>query len=327
MDRRILIALVLGAGAIALWWWTRPPPPLEWQGYADADFVKIGPVLEGLLTSLYVERGAQVKCGAELFTQDDTDDRANLDEAKRRLAQAERQLTNLESAGKPTEIDQAEANLTQAEADRDKLTKDLERYEALLKSHAVPAQLVDQQRSDVKAANARVEGLQAALAQLRGPLGRVPEIHAQRAAVEASHAAVAMAQWRFDQRHVKAPASGVIADVLARPGEFIPAGGPVVSLLPPGNIYVRFFVPEDMLAKIHYGDEVKFLCDGCPATLKGTVSFISPQAEYTPPVIYSESSRSKLVYRVEARPPLAEAPRLNPGEPIAVRPLAAPRHD
>jgi HlyD family secretion protein len=133
-----------------------------------------------------------------------------------------------------------------------------------------------------------------------------------------------MAQWRIDQRHVTAPTAGVVADVLARPGETIPAGGSVVSLLPPENIFVRFFVPEPRLAEVHSGDKVTLLCDRCPADFSATVSFISPQAEFTPPVIYSESSRSKLVYMVEARPPRERAPLINPGQPIAVRPLPAP---
>jgi HlyD family secretion protein len=91
------------------------------------------------------------------------------------------------------------------------------------------------------------------------------------------------------------------------------------SLLPPENIFVRFFVPEQMLAKVHYGERVKLLCDSCPAEVIATISFISPQAEYAPPVIYSETSRAKLVYRIEARPPAQQASLLNPGQPVAVR--------
>jgi HlyD family secretion protein len=197
---------------------------------------------------------------------------------------------------------------------------DLGRTEKLLKSGNASMQFAEQQRADLRSATAKVQGLEAALAQSRNPLGRETEIKAQQAAVEAARAAVAMAQWRLDQRHVAAPAAGVVADVLARPGETMPAGGPVVSLLPPENIFVRFFVPEQLLAKVH--ERVKLLCDSCPADLIATVSFISPQAEYTPPVIYSETSRAKLVYRIEARPPAQQAPLLNPGQPVAVRLLA-----
>lgn len=327
MNRRLIavaIIIILAASAGAGWWWTtRTPPPVEWQGYAEADFIKVGPTQQGLLTALYVARGSRVEAGAPLFDQDDTNERASRDQAARQLKQAEAQLANLQAGGKPTEIEQAEANLADATAARDKLQADVNRNADLVKIGGVSKEQFDDQRADLRSAIAKVDGLKAALAQLRAPMGRKDEIKAQQQLVASLRAAVAMAQWRIDQRHVKAPAAGVIADVLARPGETIPAGGPVVSLLPPENIFVRFFVPETRLAEVHDGDKVALLCDHCPADYTATVSFISPQAEYTPPVIYSESSRAKLVYMVEARPPRDQASLINPGQPIAVRPLPA----
>jgi HlyD family secretion protein len=320
----VIFAVALAAVAGAGWWWarTRLPPPAEWQGYAEADFVKVGPTQQGLLTSVFVARGVKVAAGAPLFEQDDTADRAAVDQATRQLAQAEAQLANLQASGKQTEIEQAEANLAEARATLVRAQADLQRSEPLVRLRAVSIQNVDQLRADYRSAEAKVHGLEAALAQLRAPLGRNQEIAAQRAAVDAARAAVAMAKWRLDQRHVAAPVAGIINDVLARPGETIPAGAAVVSLLPPENIFVRFFVPEPMLAAVHLGDHVALVCDSCPAGLAATISFISPQAEYTPPVIYSESSRAKLVYKVEARPPSQNAPMLNPGQPVAVRPIA-----
>jgi HlyD family secretion protein len=325
MGRRFLTiaAIILLAALGAGWWWTtRATPPVEWQGYAEADFVKVGPTQQGLLTSLYVMRGTQVAAGAPLFDQDDTADRAARDQTARQLKQAEEQLANLQAGGKPTEIQQAEANLADAQAARDKIEGDLRRNEVLVKTSVVTQQLVDQERADLRSANAKVQGLEAALAQMRAPMGREGEIKAQQAMMESLRAAVAMVQWRIDQRHVMAPVAGVVADVLARPGETIPAGGSVVSLLPPANIFVRFFVPETRLAEIHSGDKVALLCDRCPGDLAATISFISPQAEFTPPVIYSEASRAKLVYMVEARPPPPQAALINPGQPVAVRPIA-----
>jgi HlyD family secretion protein len=327
MNRRViaLLTVILLAAAGAGWWWTtRVAPPLEWQGYAEADFIKVGPTQQGLLTSLYVARGSRVTAGAPLFDQDDTNDRAAHDQIARQLKQAEEQLVNLQAGGKPTEIQQAEANLADASAARDKLESDLKRNDELVKNGGVSRQLVENQRADLRSALARVQGLEAALAQMRAPMGREGEIKAQQQLAESLRAAVAAAQWRIDQRHVMAPAAGIVADVLARPGETIPAGGAVVSLLPPENIFVRFFVPEPRLAEIHGGDKVALLCDRCPADLAATISFISPQAEFTPPVIYSEASRAKLVYMVEARPPRERAILINPGQPIAVRPLPAP---
>ena len=326
MSRRamVLILLLAVAGAGGGWWWfLRGTPPLQWQGYAEADFVKVGPTQQGLLMTLAVRRGSRVTPGAALFEQDDTADIAAREQAVRQLHQAEEQLANLQASGKPTEILQAEANLADAQAARDKIQSDLKRNEALVRTNAVSAQLVDQQRADLRSANAKVQGLEAALAQMHAPLGREREIKAQDAAVQAYRSAIDMSQWRLDQRHVTAPVGGIVADVLARPGETIPAGGAVVSLLPPENIFVRFFVPEPRLAEVHIGDRVRLVCDNCPADLTATISFISPQAEYTPPVIYSESIRAKLVYMVEARPSVEQAAMINPGQPIAVQPESA----
>ena len=328
MSRRFVAVAsisLLGAFGAAWWWSNRPPPPVEWQGYAEADFVKVGPTQQGLLMSIHVARGSKVAQGAPLFDQDDINDVAARNQMAGQLKQAEEQLANLKAGAKPTEIQQAEANLADARAARDKIEADLQRNEILVKNYTATQQLVDQQRADLRSASARVQGLEAALAQLRAPMGREGEINAQQQMVESLRAAVAMAQWRIDQRHVTAPATGVVADVLARPGETIPAGSPVVSLLPAENIFVRFFVPEGQLAEVHKGDRVALLCDNCPADLAATISFISPLAEYTPPVIYSEASRAKLVYMVEARPPRERAALINPGQPIAVRPLSPSR--
>jgi HlyD family secretion protein len=329
MQRYRSVAIVLTAAIVAglcgagLWWYeSRPPPPIEWQGYADADFVKVGPTQQGLLTEVSVGRGDQVVVGTPLFVQDNTLDRAARDQASRQLRQAQEQLANLEAAGKPTEIEQAEANVADARATLERTKTDLDRGEGLARTGAITTQVVDQRRADFRSATARSASLDAALAQARAPLGRDREIMGQHDAVEAAQAAVQMAEWRLSQRRVTSPVAARVADVMARPGETIAAGAPVVSLLPSANILARFFVSETELANIHLGDTVMLACDGCRANFPATISFISPQAEYTPPVIYSEASRAKLVYTVEARPPPDRAALLNPGQPVVVRPAA-----
>ena len=325
MTRRLWIVaatlpLLLLAGGGIWWWFTRAAPPIVWQGYAEADFVMVGPTQQGLLTTVLVARGDEVAAGAPLFAQDDADDRAARDQATAILAQATRQLANLEEASKPTEIQQAEDNLADAQATLVRTTADLGRGATLLPEGFATKQNVDELRAADLSAKAKVEGLQAALAQSRAPLGRVGEIQTQRASVAASRAALDMAQWRLAQRRVSAPAAGRVADVLARPGETMAAGAPVVSLLPPANIFVRFFVPEAAVSTVHRGDPVTLGCDGCPTDLSATISFVSPQAEYTPPLIYSELSKAKLVFLIEARPRPGQAASLNPGEPMEVHP-------
>jgi HlyD family secretion protein len=322
MRLSIALVVILGAGIGWLWWSQQASTDSPvWQGYAEADYVKAAPVEQGMLTTISVSRGDQISKGDPLFTQDDTHERAARDQAARQLAQAEQQLGNLEAASKPTEVTQAEANLTDDRSTLERARADLQRDDALLRTRCSTAQTVDQRRADYRSAEAKAQHAAAALAQAKAPMGREREIEAQRAAVEAAQAALAMAEWRLAQRTVTAPVGGRVADLLAQPGETMAAGAPVVSILPPENIFVRFFVPETALSGLHRGDPVSLSCDGCQQGLTGTISFISPTAEYTPPVIYSESTRAKLVYRIEARPRADQAALCNPGQPIDVRPI------
>jgi HlyD family secretion protein len=129
---------------------------------------------------------------------------------------------------------------------------------------------------------------------------------------------LAQAEWNFNQKKQSAPQSGLVYDTLFRQGEWVPAGKPVVVLLPPQNIKVRAFVPETRVGSIHYDDPIQVTVDGVQNPFIGKVSYISPRAEYTPPVIYSRESRAKLVFMIESvfEPQVAES--LHPGQPVDV---------
>jgi HlyD family secretion protein len=312
----VLVALAVGGG---LWWQSYDAPPPGWQGYVDADYVRVGPTLAGQLVSLSVQRGDLVAAGAPLFAQDDADDLAARDQAAATLAEAQDRLTNLEKAGRETEIAQAEADLVDMRATRDRIARDLTRNRLLLRSGAATQQTVEQQQADLDSAIAHVKASEAKLEQIQSATGRQYEIAAQRAVVAEQHAALAQAEWRLAQRHVATPDAARVADTYALPGEMMQAGAPVVELLPPGNILVRFFVPETALATIHRDARLAITCDSCAADLTARISFIAPQPEYTPPVIYSEAAREKLVYLVEAHPDPAQAATLKPGQPVNVR--------
>jgi HlyD family secretion protein len=317
----ILVVIALLVAGAVFWKVAGKASDPGWQGYAEADYVKVGPTQQGTLVSLSVGRGDEVKQGVALFTQDDTQDRAAVDQARHQLAQAEAQLANLQTGGKETEIRQAEANLADAIATQDRSQADLQRAETLLKTGNTTLQSADQLRAAALSSTARVSVAQAALAQIKAPMGRPGEIAAAEAAVSAAKSAVAQAQWRFDQRHVVSPVTGRVADTLALPGETMAAGAPVVSLLPPANIFVRFFVAEPDLSGLHRGDKVAIGCDHCPSDLTGAVSFVAPQPQYTPPIIYSETTRAKLVYLIEARLAPDRAVLLKPGQPVDVHPM------
>lgn len=126
------------------------------------------------------------------------------------------------------------------------------------------------------------------------------------------------ADWRYAQKVRAAPASGLVYDTYYRPGEWVPSGTPVLSLLPPEYMKARFFVPETDLGKFSPGTPVEIRMDGLPSPLAGKVSFVSPSAEYTLPIIYSRENRGKLVFLVEASLAPEDAVRLHPGAPVEV---------
>jgi HlyD family secretion protein len=128
-------------------------------------------------------------------------------------------------------------------------------------------------------------------------------------------ASLAAAQVRLDRRSLAARVEGSVETVYFRPGELVPAGRPVVSILPPGLVKIRFFVSEPDLPRFRMGTRVTVTCDGCKP-IPATVSFISSSAEYTPPVIYSLDERAKLVFLLEAKPD--DPQTIRPGQPVTV---------
>jgi HlyD family secretion protein len=170
---------------------------------------------------------------------------------------------------------------------------------------------------------AQTENARAQLATARLSLGRDAELTAARADAEAARAALGQAKTKLEQKSPAAPAAALVQDTYFTVGEWVPPATPVVSLLPPGNVKIRFFVPETAIARIKPGQTVQASCDACPAPVEAKVIYVSTQTEYTPPVIYGRDSRAKLVYLVEAKPDVGGATRLTPGQPVDVR-IAAP---
>ena len=147
---------------------------------------------------------------------------------------------------------------------------------------------------------------------------RTDEIRAAEADARAAREVLAQSEWRLAQRAVAAPAAGLVHDTYFVVGDWVPAGSPVASLLPPANVKVRFYVAETTLGRLKLGQAVNVACDGCAAMQPAAIAFISDRAEYTPPVLYSKENRAKLVYLVEAKPAPADAAKLHPGQPVDV---------
>jgi HlyD family secretion protein len=288
----------------------------SWQGYIEGEYVMLASPYAGQLQKLYVRRGEQAAGGKPLFALEQEAERAARMEAEQRLRTAEARLENLRVPRRAPEIDALRAELKQAQVARELSARNLSREEELVRSGATSRARYDEARSALERDRARVAEAQAQLKNAQMPLGRELERKAAEGDVEAAKAALAQAAWRLEQKSVAAPVAGLVHETFFVEGEWVPAGRPVAALLPPGNVKARFYVPETSLSGISVGKDVEIRCDGCPAPVAAKVSFVSSQAEYTPPVLYSRESRVKLMFLVEAR--LGGA-NLRPGQPVDVR--------
>ena len=251
-----------------------------WLGYAEGDTAFVAAPQAGWVANLKVDRGDAVKNGQLLFTLDDTAQAASRDQAKAQIAQAQGQMG------------QAKASLELAR-------KEYVRQQSLLRAGAGIKQALDQAKSAYDTASALVAQIQGQQAQ--------------------AQATLANAAYQLSERGVISRTAGRVQDIFFRPGEYAPAMTPVVSILPPGNVYVRFFVPETEFAKLKLGRKVRITCDGCAREVTATVSFIAAREEFTPPVIFSVGNREKLVFKVEAR--AKGGLDLHPGQPVDVYPF------
>jgi HlyD family secretion protein len=294
------------------------PASQKWQGYVEGEFVYVASPFAGALEALKVTRGMQVKQGDLLFELDSAFERHDRDEAEGQLRQAEANWQDARQGKRPSEIDSLEAQLQQARAALVLSDKELARQEEMARVQGATApQDVDRARSVRDQDRQKIAQLEADLVTAR--LGsRTDQVAAAAANVKAMQARLGRSEWDLSQKSQSAPEAGLVFDTLYREGEWVAAGRPVVALLPPQNIKVRVFVPEPILGAIHAGDSAQVTVDGAPAPLTGKVSFISPQAEYTPPVLYSQENRYKLVFLVELVFEPGPAASLHPGQPVDV---------
>jgi HlyD family secretion protein len=292
--------------------------PSGFQGYAEGEFVLVASPYAGTLERLAVARGQQVAAGAALFALESAAEQAAVGEAEARVGTARERLANLEAARRKPEIEALQAQVASAAAERRLAVEQLKQQERLRRAGYVSQSRLDEAQAAHDRAAARVEEAEAQLRNARAGIGREAEIGAARTELQAAQAQLAQARWRLEQKSAAAPAAALVQDTFFSQGEWVPAGAPIVSLLPPGNIKLRFFVPETAVGAIRAGQPVSVTCDGCGAPIAATVSFVSAQPEYTPPVIYSRESRAKLVFLVEAKPKPEDATRLHPGQPVDV---------
>lgn len=287
------------------------------QGYIEGEFVYLASSRSGRLNSLLIERGKTVKSNTLLFELDAEYELHALQQAEQELIAASALLQDMLTGKRTEEVAMAQAQLNQAKAEATNAAALLRRNEALIKKGGLSQQELENSRADAKSSAERVIELTQQLAVFNLP-EREDKIAAQRATVKAAEAKVAQAKWDLSQKQVSSPDNGLVYDTLYRQGEWVTAGSPVIQMLPPNNIKIRFFVPETVISNIQVGDAIKVALDGKKDLIPAHVNYIATNAEYTPPIIYSNETRSKLVFMVEAIPELDTAPLLHPGQPVNV---------
>lgn len=251
----------------------------EIQGYMEGRFAYLSANFAGVLQQLAVQRGMFVNAGDLLFIIEKQPESDDLQAALAQVQQAQAQLK------------QNEANLSLA-----KVT--YERQKALLSKKVASQADFDTAESSYLQAQAQVNNSQASLNQAQAQLEK--------------------SQWTIGKKIIHAPNAALVFDTYYLPGELVPAGQPVLSLLAANQIKAVFFVPERLLSQFKIGHFVFASCDGCVQRVSLKITYISPQAEYTPPVIYSNDRRDKLVYRIEAAPAERDAFKLHPGQPVQI---------
>lgn len=292
-------------------------------GYVEAEYTRMASPVAGRLVALTVARGAEVATGTPLFVLDTDQERAAVDEARARVLQSQANEADLAKGRRAEEIAVLAAQEREIAAQLAQAEADLKRQRELATQGFTSGAALDVYQTRVKTNTAQLAEVRANLEVAR-LAARNDQRNAAAANVQAARAALAQSEWKRDQKAVVAPLAAHVDDTLYRLGEWVPAGSPVVSLLAPEAIKLRFFVPQAELPRVTIGQTVSVSCDGCGEVMQATVSFVAREAEFTPPVIFSQQNRERLVFMVEAQPAPKDLSRLRPGLPVDVR-LAAKR--
>ncbi len=314
---QLVLQLVLlglaGAGLSAC----QKPVSAGWTGYAEGEYLYISSPVAGRIAQLKVQSGQSVNAGVSLVELASGSEELALDEAQQRQRSAEALAKNTDKGRRPSEIAALQAQRQAAQQQLALAERELARQQQLLRQNYISAARVDEAQTQLRLAQQRLNEIQANLQTASLP-ARSDERQAQYANAAANAAQSAQQAWRVAQKQINAPAAGVITQVYFRAGEWLNPNQPVLALLPASHRKARFYVAQQELAQFKLGQAVYLQCDGCARRIPASVSYIATEAEYTPPVIYSNQQRSKLVFLLEARPQPEFAALLQPGQPLDV---------
>ncbi|QPC89893.1 HlyD family secretion protein [Mesorhizobium sp. INR15] len=291
-------------------------------GYVEGDYVLLAPIEVAQVETVVVKRGDRVAPGATVVTLESADAKIAIAQAEAALAQAQAQLADLQVGKRPEEIAVLRAEVDMTKAQAADVKRKFDRASDLFKRGAGTQADFDTASATLETANAQVGQADANLA-VGGLPARPETIKAADNQVKQAQAALEQAQWRLSKRVLAAPSPGRVNDVIRNPGDTAGPTAPVISILPDGAVKLSVYIPESAFASVKVGTLLGVHCDGCGPDVKARVSYVSPDPEFTPPVIYSLENRQKLVYLVEARPE-GDASVLQPGQIVDVE-LADPR--
>ncbi len=285
-------------------------------GYVEGEFVQLAPIEVAQVRSVLVRRGDRVEAGKPLALTEDADARIAVAQAEAALAQAQAQLADLKVGKRPDEIAVLEAAVRTANAQADDARRTLIRTQDLARRGVMAQAQLDDAKTNLEVAEAAIGQSTANLAVGRLP-ARPEAIKAAENAVKGAEAQLDSARWRLGKRSIEAAAPGRITDVIRNPGDIAGPSAPVLTMLPDGAVKLKVYIPESVFASVKVGGLLSVRCDGCAGDLQARVSYVSPDPEFTPPVIYSLETRQKLVYLVEAHPVDPASP-LQPGQIVDV---------
>jgi HlyD family secretion protein len=288
-----------------------------YQGYAEGEFVNISSSQSGTLDKLFVKRGDQVSDHSNLFALECQSEVIALHQAQEAFLSAKSTLDDYQKGARLQELDVIQAQLSQAVANAQNAKEQLNRNALLYQSDSVSKEQLDNSTAQAKSTASRVTELTNAL-RVAKLSKRIDQIHAQEAHIKELESVVEQTRWKLNEKALKSHGNALVFDTLYREGEWVPAGGIVVRLLPPQNIKIRFFVPQAVAEKLTINQKAAIVSRSDAKKISVHVTYISTQAEYTPPIIYSNETKEKLTYMIEAYPNPANAPYLHPGQPVEV---------
>ncbi len=316
--KHLLIMLVLLSGC-------QPKENQTLPGYIEADYVRISTPVAGFLQQRLVNEGDDVKTNATLFVINNEEVRSNAKNIKAQIDKAKAELADLQKGKRPAELDALDAQIQAAKAALTYSEQELLRQKQLRKQGFSNQAALDQATSTFTQAKNSVNNL-LAQRELATQPARQDQLTAAQAAISAANAQYTQAQWYIAQLSPVSPLDAQVDETYYQTGEWVPAGSPVVSLLSPSLLKIRFYIPENQRARLKIGQAIHVTCDGCDAPIPAHIRTIANQAEFTPPVIYSKENRANLVFMVEARPDDPSQFTLRPGQPVAIE-LNVPEAD